>query len=335
MRRLGVVALLVAAASAVVAIGATGVGRLLLPPANFNGGWALAVRIAGAAAVVAGSVGLLAQRNRLRSNADRHYDPTAAALVAAATIMGVLALIARVAPAPDTGDDQVPDDTTVTYAAMADDEPAPTSDSSGTSSGGLSGGLGMVPAGPDRRVPQQGVDGSDDGFARSILRQARGFVLLVVLLAIAVLGVLALKGRLGRRREEPPPDAQVAATDAEAALEASLDDVAYDGPDPRRQITTAYQRLLTALAAAGAPRQPQEAPHEHLHRTLRPLGVQPEPMHSLTELYVVAQFTERPVTDQHRAAAIEALEAGLVSLRAANEQPEAAGADSIPRQTRA
>lgn len=326
MRRLGVLALLVAAASVVVAIGATGVG-LLLPPTNLNSRWALAVRIAGAAAVIAGSAGLLLQRKRLRSNANRRYDPTVAGLATAAAIMGALALMARLAPAPDVVNGPVEADMTSTHDVAVEDETEPTTDSAGTTAGGIIGGLGLVRAGRDRRVPQEGEDQGEEAADRSMLRRAGGFILLAVLLAVAVFGVLALKDRIrhGRQREDPPPDSEIAAPDAEEALKASLTDVAYDGPDPRRQITTAYQRLLAALAAAGAPRQPQEAPHEHLHRTLGPLGVRAEPMHSLTELYVVAQFSERPINDQHRAAATGALEAGLDSLRATNDEPEAAG----------
>jgi hypothetical protein len=143
-------------------------------------------------------------------------------------------------------------------------------------------------------------------------------VLLIALLAIVGTAVLALAGRPGGRPREPPPELDAA--DAEAGLEASLDEIAADGADPGRQIADAYRRLLAALAAAGAPRQPHEAPHEHLHRALGPLGVHPDPLHRLAELYVAAQFSERPMTVRHRAAAAEALEVSLAGLRAMSER---------------
>lgn len=329
VKRLGAIGLLVVAASAVVAIGASGVG-LLLPPVRLDGGWVLAVRIAGAAAVVAGFAGLLVQRKRLRSNEDRRYDPTAAALVAAATIMGVLALMARLAPSASFEEDPTREDSAATRVAEVNDE-ASARTGPPRPYGGISGGFGMARESPDRRITRpaddQGVDDDAGGFDRNILQRARSVLLLVLLFAVAVACVLALKGRLARRRKQLPPDMQVAAADAEAGLQASLVEVAHEGQDPRHRITAAYQRLLTALDAAGAPRRPQEAPHEHLHRTLGPLGVHPAPMHRLTELYVVAQFTERPITERHRAAATEALQAGLVDLRATTGPSETDGTE--------
>jgi len=104
--------------------------------------------------------------------------------------------------------------------------------------------------------------------------------------------------------------------EAEAGLEASLAEVITHGGSPRGQVTAAYHRLLSVLAQAGAPRRPEEAPHEHLSRTLGPLGIRPEPLHALADLYVLAQFSERPVDDGHRRSAAEALEASLADLRA-------------------
>jgi hypothetical protein len=51
---------------------------------------------------------------------------------------------------------------------------------------------------------------------------------------------------------------------------AALAGGAYTGHDPRAGITAAYHALLATLAAAGAPREPQEAPHEHPYRAFGP-----------------------------------------------------------------
>ncbi|MEJ2677936.1 MAG: DUF4129 domain-containing protein, partial [Gemmatimonadota bacterium] len=60
-------------------------------------------------------------------------------------------------------------------------------------------------------------------------------------------------------------------------------------------------------------------PYEHLDRALGPLHVEPGPMHRLAELYVIAQFSEHPVTEAHRATAAEALEASLNGLQAVHQ----------------
>jgi hypothetical protein len=112
---------------------------------------------------------------------------------------------------------------------------------------------------------------------------------------------------------------------AEAGLAASLE-AAADAGDPRASIIAAYSRLLEALTEAGAPRHPHEAPHEHLHRVLGPLGAHPEPVHRLAELFVVARFTDRAIAEEHRAAAIDALETSLAELRAAAAPREPATA---------
>ena len=86
-------------------------------------------------------------------------------------------------------------------------------------------------------------------------------------------------------------------------------------PDPRTAVIGAYARLLAALEEAGFPRRAEEAPHEHLWRSLGPLGVRRPPVHRLAELFVRARFTPHPVTDEHRRAAIAALADAVADLR--------------------
>lgn len=148
-----------------------------------------------------------------------------------------------------------------------------------------------------------------------------GAGVLAIMLLLRAQGQFEWPWKRKKQAEEVTPDAPpVDAADAEAGLEASLA-IAQDTGDPRQQITAAYHRLLLALAQTGGARQPQEAPHEHLNRVLGPLGVRPEPVHQLAELYVMAQFSERPITDQHQAAAVTALEQTLTDLRAALPPP--------------
>jgi hypothetical protein len=151
--------------------------------------------------------------------------------------------------------------------------------------------------------------------AQSLLQRLANSLPLNVLLIAALVLLFLLIRRRRRGMEEPLSDFPWRPEDAEDSLLASLAEVSATEGDPRGQITAAYLRLLSALSEAGAPRRAQEAPHEHLYRTLGPLGVQADPLHELTGLYVMAQFSQRPVTDRHRAAAASALEVSLASIR--------------------
>lgn len=314
---------LVIAAGTLVAVGAAGAG-LILPPVDPNLTWI--VRLIGGLAAAAGLAALLYQRRRLLSRADRHYDPAVAAFVAAASIMGTVAVLALLGGNARFEREPVPG---VAASAAVDSgeegagPPRPTSEPTG-----LSGGFGRS-VGGDRsdgpRTVREGGSGpgeDDAGFDWRGLGPAAAVLLLILLLATVAIALWILRRRWGVPGQDLPDDVPVAAADAEAGLRASLDEVAYAGRDPRGQITAAYRRLLGALAEAGAPRQPQEAPYEHLRRALGPLAVDPAPMHRLAELFVIAQFSDHPVTDAHRAAAAEALESALARLRAAEPVAE-------------
>lgn len=119
----------------------------------------------------------------------------------------------------------------------------------------------------------------------------------------------------------------VEATTVEDGLAEVLRSMLAD-PDPRTAVIGAYGRLLTALAEAGAPRRDEEGPHEHLWRSLGPLGVRRAPLHRLAELFVRARFTPHPVTETHRQAAIAALADAVADLRLPASDVAAVAADA-------
>ena len=61
----------------------------------------------------------------------------------------------------------------------------------------------------------------------------------------------------------------------------------------------------------------------------------PQPLHRLTELYVLAQFSGRPITEQHRAAAEDALKVSLADLRTAHRSGGSHGADRAAEEANA
>lgn len=113
---------------------------------------------------------------------------------------------------------------------------------------------------------------------------------------------------------EPEPPAERSPVTVEEGLAEVLRSMLTD-PDPRTAVIGAYARLLTALAEAGFPRRAEEGPHEHLWRTLGPLGVRRQPVHQLAELFVRARFTPKPITEEHRQAAIVDLADAVADLR--------------------
>jgi len=140
-------------------------------------------------------------------------------------------------------------------------------------------------------------------------------VVLGLLLGIGVLAA-ATRSRLGsdaRARRAAP---EVLA----AALDESLDDLRSD-PDLRRAIIAAYARMETALAAAGLPRRPAEAPLEYVERALLSLDTSAAAVRRLTDLFEWARFSQHEPEPSMRDEAVDALVAVRDELRASELAP--------------
>lgn len=313
---------LMLAAGAVVAVAAGGV-RLLTLPLELPGVGRAAVRGVGVLAVAVGIVVLLRERRRISAD-EPGPEPTVVALRTAGTIMGVITLLALLDPPPIP---RAPEAERVpTFAPRAqpdDDGPAgetrvmrgPPDGRGLTPRGGSGTRSSGDGAGPPTPMAEEAVA------SPGLLQRIGPWLPPLLFLAFLLLCWHLLTRKTPEQSDEDGGGWNLLApTDAEMGLETALDEMTEDevgGSVPRERITAAYLRLLAALADAGAGRRPHEGPHEHLRRVLAPLGVRPEPLHRLAELYVLAQFSERPVTDRHRAAAVDALEASLADLRAA------------------
>jgi hypothetical protein len=105
-----------------------------------------------------------------------------------------------------------------------------------------------------------------------------------------------------------------------AALDESLDDLRSD-PDLRRAIVAAYARMETALAAAGLPRHPAEAPLEYVERALLTLDASAPAVRRLTDLFEWARFSHHEPEPSMRDEAVDALVAVRDELRASELAP--------------
>lgn len=105
-----------------------------------------------------------------------------------------------------------------------------------------------------------------------------------------------------------------------AALDESIDDLRTD-PDLRRAIIAAYARMEAALAVAGVPRRPSEAPLEYLERALLTLDASAEDVRTLTDLFEWARFSHHEPEPSMRDDAVDALVAVRDELRASELIP--------------
>ena len=140
-------------------------------------------------------------------------------------------------------------------------------------------------------------------------------VLGAFLVVAAAYGALSSRRapRLFRPRDEAP-DAVA------AALDESIDDLRTD-PDLRRAIIAAYARMEAALAVAGIPRRPSEAPLEYLERSLLTLDASADSVRTLTDLFEWARFSHHEPEPSMRDDAVDALVAVRDELRTSELSP--------------
>jgi Domain of unknown function (DUF4129) len=140
---------------------------------------------------------------------------------------------------------------------------------------------------------------------------------IVVVALVGGAGVFLLATR--RTRRVPRPWRLRSQEAVSLALDESLDDLRNE-PDLRRAIIAAYARMERALAQAGTPRLPAEAPMEYLQRALRDLDTSAGAMRRLTDLFEWAKFSQHEPEARMRDEAIDA----LVALRDELNRPDEA-----------
>lgn len=142
--------------------------------------------------------------------------------------------------------------------------------------------------------PQGQLAGGEPGWV--------AFVVVGLLLAGLTAAIL-VRGELARRRR-----AALAGPNQRLVelLEVTLTDL-EDERDPRRAVIAAWVRMERGFAAAGLPRRAAEAPLEYVARVLQEANVRPASIERLAELFERAKFSQHPVDEGMRAAAIEAV----------------------------
>lgn len=160
-------------------------------------------------------------------------------------------------------------------------------------------------------VNPRGFQGGTGNHPAGRTLQFRWDELVIVLVLVLVAGIVT--AWLFRRHTKVP--SETAPEVLAAALDESLDDLRAD-PDLRRAIIAAYARMEAALAAAGIPRDPAEAPLEYVERALLSLDTSAGAVRELTDLFEWARFSHHEPEPSMRDDAIDALVAVRDELRA-------------------
>jgi hypothetical protein len=140
-----------------------------------------------------------------------------------------------------------------------------------------------------------------------------GPVIVVSTLMVVALGVVGWMIVQYRKSE---PEAESAAEELVLALERTIAELRAE-PDPRTAVIAAYAQMELALAEAGLPRNPAEAPREYLGRVLPEVGAQNRSVTRLTGLFEHAKFSPHTIDAAMKEEAIRALESLRDDLRSA------------------
>ena len=170
---------------------------------------------------------------------------------------------------------------------------------------------------PNSGLPRPGQGGAGGSGRRSLQFRWDEFL---ILLGVLVVAGAVIATRFYRRDQRLPGQASPGAEALAAALDESIDDLRSD-PDLRRAIIAAYARMEKALAAAGVPRDPAEAPLEYLERVLLSLHIDEDAVRRLTDLFEWARFSDHEPEPAMRDDAVDALAAVRDELRSSELIP--------------
>jgi hypothetical protein len=179
---------------------------------------------------------------------------------------------------------------------------------------------------------QDVLDALEEGLDRerghSTVLNGVAVVIMVLLLAVLLFwaykvarwGVAEWRSR--ERREAPPPDVDFDVLGESAALVREIADGAAAQRDllqagtPRNAIVEMWNRFETLAGNAGATRRPSETSSEFTLRVLGAVDADSSAVARLAALYREARFSDHELSEEHRAAAVAALEAIHAGLTA-------------------
>ena len=185
-----------------------------------------------------------------------------------------------------------------------------------------------VPAQPEPSgAPTLGGDRDPSRGDSSGLVRVVAFILQGLVVALLVYAGVRLTRRLRqgwrRRPREPDPGAvEFEVLDAAAEVRAAMDDDAAEQRallaepgEPRNAIVACWHRFELQAIAAGVERHHWQTTAEFVLDALDLAGADSGAVVRLADLYREARFSDHPLTDDHRRAALDALDAVHASMR--------------------
>lgn len=160
---------------------------------------------------------------------------------------------------------------------------------------------GSTPPGAPAKIPKEHAHQPSPAGRRTARFRWDEVAVLAALLAAAGVAAYATRTKRTPKEWRFGQHEQVA-----LALDESLDDLRNE-PDVRRAIIAAYARMERALAGAGVPRRPSEAPLEYMARALQQLDASSGAVTRLTDLFERAKFSHHDPDESMRDEAIGAL----------------------------
>jgi hypothetical protein len=163
--------------------------------------------------------------------------------------------------------------------------------------------------------PEPGGAGGDRPVVRAVLA-----VLGVTLALGFIIGVVLLARRLWQRwvdRDRPPPPPEDVAFDVLETPRRVAEEIVRDAEDqralllegsPRNAVVECWHRFEMQAAGAGVVRRPWETSAEFTLRVLDLVDADSALVARLAALYREARFSDHPLGEAHRAAALEALD---------------------------
>jgi hypothetical protein len=131
-----------------------------------------------------------------------------------------------------------------------------------------------------------------------------------------------LSWRRRRRRRRVPDEVEFEVLDSTARVTRAIEEDAAGQRDqlaergePRNAIVACWHRFEQRATDAGAIRHPWQTTAEFVLAVLDLIGADRGAVAELADLYREARFSDHPITEQHRRAALEALDTIHASLR--------------------